>query len=121
VILATFAAHDLLGVVQEDRKLLAMSPKLAPNVRLEQICAQAEGRWQPEAFTLRLITGFPFNITVQPLAAEFLGKLDGTQTAEEAIQSFAADANAPFETVRRECLAMIRKLIERGFFVVPAN
>jgi predicted RNA methylase len=121
VILATFAAHDLLEAVQEDAKLLAMSPQLASNVRLEQICAQAEGRWHPEAFTLRLITGFPFNITVQPLAAEFLGKLDGTQTAEEAIQSFAAAANAPLETVRRECLAMVRKLIERGFFVVPAS
>jgi len=121
VILASFAAHDLLEAVQEDAKLLAMSPQLVPNVRLEQICAQVDGRWQPEVFTLRLITGFPFNITVQPLAAEFLGALDGTRTAEEAIQSFAASANAPLETVRRECLAMIRKLIERGFFVVPAS
>jgi len=72
-------------------------------------------------FTLRLITGFPFNITVQPLAAEFLGALDGTKATEEAILNFASAANAPHETVRRECLAMIRKLIERGFFVVPVS
>ena len=121
VILSTFAAHDLLRTMEEDEKLLAMHPKLTDNVRLEQICSQAEGRWQPESATLRLISGFPFNITVQPLAAEFLATCDGTRTTEEAIQAFAAAANAPLEVVRRECLAMIRKLIERGFFVVAAS
>jgi predicted RNA methylase len=121
VILATFAAHDLLREMEEDEKLLATRPKLASNVRLEQICDQAEGRWRAESVTLRLISGFPFHITVQPLAAEFLATLDGTRTAEEAIQTFAAAANAPLETVRKECLAMMRKLIERGFFVVAAS
>jgi predicted RNA methylase len=118
LIVSTFAAHDLVRAMDEDEQLLAIRPMLSPNVRLEQICDQAGGQWRAKSLTLRLISGFPFHLTVQPLVAEFLATCDGTRTAEEAIQGFAATANAPLETVRRECLAMIRKLIERGFIVV---
>jgi methylase of polypeptide subunit release factors len=121
LILSTFAAHDLLQVIQEDEKLLATRPKLAPQVRLEQICDQSGSQWRAESLTLRLISGFPFHMTVQPLVAEFLATCDGTRTADEAIQAFAVTANAPLEQVRSECLMMIRKLIERGFIVAAAD
>ena len=117
MIVSTFAAHDLLGENEADEKLLAIRPKLAGHVRLEQICDQAHGQWRAESLTLRLISGFPFHITVQPLVAEFLATCDGNRTAEQAIQDFAVTANAPLEVVRTESLAMIRKLIERGFIV----
>ena len=121
LILSTFAAHDLLREMEGDEQLLATRPKLAPHVRLEQICEQGGGQWRAESLTLRLVSGFPFHLTVQPLVAEFLATCDGTRTAEEAIQDFAITANAPLETVRSECLVMIRKLIERGFIVVAAS
>jgi methylase of polypeptide subunit release factors len=120
LILSTFAAHDLIRANEEDDKLLAIRPKLAPAVRLEQICLQGEGRWRAESLTLRLITGFPFHMTVQPLVAEFLATCDGSRTAEQAIQDFAVTAGAPLDQVRRECIQMIRKLIERGFMVVAS-
>jgi predicted RNA methylase len=118
LILSTFAAHDLLLQMESDEKLLAIRPRLAANVRLEQICNQAGDRWHAEMITLRLTSGFPFHWKVQPLVAEFLASCDGTRTAGQAIQAFAESANAPLETVTRECLEMIRKLIERGFVVV---
>ena len=121
LILSTFAAHDLLLEMEADDKLLAIRPKLAAHVRLEQVCAQAGDRWHAESVTLRLTQGFPFHWTLQPLVAEFLATCDGTRTAEQAIQEFSISANAPVETVRRECLAMIRKLIERGFVVVAPD
>ena len=121
LILSTFAAHDLVREMEGDEQLLAIRPKLAPHVRLEQICVQGGGQWRAESLTLRLVSGFPFHLTVQPLVAEFLATCDGTRTAEEAIQGFAVTANAPLETVRSECLTMIRKLIERGFIVVAAS
>jgi predicted RNA methylase len=121
LILSTFAAHDLLTAIEEDEKLLAIRPQLASNVRLEQICERAADRWRAESLTLRLITGFPFHLTVQPLVAEFLATCDGVRTAEEAIQAFAVTASAPLETVRQECLGMLRKLIERGFIVVATS
>lgn len=115
MILATFAAHDLLRERDTDEKLLTIRPRLAPHVRLEQICTATEGRWQAESLTLRLTSGFPFHLEVQPLVAEFLAMCDGSRTAAMAIQEFAVKANAPADKVTMECLAMIRKLIERGF------
>jgi hypothetical protein len=56
-------------------------------------------------------------MNVQPLVAEFLVTCDGTRTAGQAIQAFAANANAPVEGVQKECLGIIRKLLERGFMV----
>jgi methylase of polypeptide subunit release factors len=117
MILSTFAAHDLLLEIQDDEKLLAIRPKLAPHVRLEQVCTQAQAQWRAESLTLRLVSGFPFQMKVQPEVAEFLATCDGDRTAEQAIQDFAVTANAPLETVRTECLTLIRKLIERGFIV----
>jgi hypothetical protein len=58
---------------------------------------------------------------VQPLVAEFLATCDGTRTAGQAVEALAVSANAPVDIVRRECLAMMRKLIERGFVVVASD
>jgi SAM-dependent methyltransferase len=121
LVLSTFAAHDLLAQLEDDESLLAMRLKLSADTRLEQICEQSGGRWAAESVTLRLIRGFPFHLTLQPLVAEFLATCDGSRTAEQAIQEFAVIANAPLDTVRRECLAMMRKLIDRGFMVVAPD
>ncbi len=114
---STFAAHDILQENDTDEKLLAIRPKLGPHVRLEQLCTQAQSQWRAESLTLRLVSGFPFHMGLQPLVAEFLVTCDGTNTAEHLIQKLASSANAPIEKVRTECLSMIRKLIERGFMV----
>jgi len=119
MILSTFAAQDLAILMEEDENLLNAHPVLAANVRLEQICFQSEGRWRAESLTMHLNSGFPFHMTVQPLVAEFLATCDGTRTTAEAIRAFADTAGAPLETVRNECLTLIRKLIQRGFITIP--
>jgi SAM-dependent methyltransferase len=119
MIVSTFAAHTLMQQIDSDEKLLALKPRMAPHVRLEQVCAQHQGEWRAEALTLRLVSGFPFHMNVQPLVAEFLVTCDGNRTAGEAIDAFAAQAKAPVEAVQTECLGIIRKLLERGF-MVPA-
>ncbi len=117
LILSTFAAHDLMQTMERDDDLRALRPRMAPNARLEQVCVQHEGQWRAESLILRLTSGFPFHMNVQPLVAEFLVTCDGTRTAGEAIQAFAAQANAPIDAVQKECLGIIRKLLERGFMV----
>jgi methylase of polypeptide subunit release factors len=121
MILSTFAAHDLLLEMESDGKLLAIKPRLAAHVRLEQVCNQSGNSWHAESLTLRLTSGFPFHWKVQPLVAEFLATCDGTRTAGQAVEALAESANAPVDIVRRECLAMMRKLIERGFVVVNSD
>jgi methylase of polypeptide subunit release factors len=118
MVLATFAAHDLLLDVESDERLLAVRIKLSSPVRLDQICSQSGDRWHADSVTLRLARGFPFTMKIQPLVAEFLASCDGTRTAGEAIQALAQKVDAPMDTVKRECLAILRKLIERGFIEV---
>lgn len=115
MILATFASHDFLQANVSDEKMLAVKLKLSPDVRLEQVCEPATGRWQPITLTLKLVSGFPFHLGLQPFVAEFLITCDGKRTTGEVINELASKANAPLETVRRECLQMLRTLIERGF------
>ena len=119
MVLSTFEAEDILSRLKNDEALLTTKPRLSPHARLEQVCAQGEGRWVAESLTLRLVSGFPFHTAMQPLVAEFLVACDGTRTAEQAIEAFARTQDAPYETVRRESLDMLRKLIGRGFMVVP--
>jgi hypothetical protein len=121
MILATFAAHDFLQANDFDEKMLAVKLKLSPHVRLEQVCEPATGRWQPISLTLRLVKGFPFHLGLQPFVAEFLITCDGKRTTSELIDELAVKADAPLETVRRECLQILRTLIERGFILPEAS
>jgi len=116
-VLATFAAHDTLRTNDTDEQLTELRPRLADHARLEQICRPADGQWRAESLNLRLTSGFAFHVAVQPLVAEFLVTCDGTRTAGTAIREFAAKSNIPLEKAQAECLAMIRRLIERGFMV----
>lgn len=115
MILSTFAAHDLLRENDTDDKLLFIRPRLAPSVRLEQVCRAVDGQWRAESIELKLTEGFQFHLPLQPLVADFLVCCDGNRTAGDAIHEFASKVNAPMERVKAECLAMIRKLVERGF------
>lgn len=117
MIVATFAAHDLMRVCDTDEKVLGLRPRLAESVRLEQVCSQAGGEWRANALTLRQTSGFAFHIDVQPLVMHFIASLDGSLTAEEAIRNFARQVNAPVGQVQNECLGIVRKLLERGFLV----
>jgi hypothetical protein len=56
-------------------------------------------------------------LELQPLVAEFLSGCDGKRTLGELTQELAAKANVPLETVRKESLDMVRKLIERAFLL----
>jgi len=118
MVLATFAAHDLLLNMESDERLLAVKIKLSSPVRLDQVCSQAGDRWHADSVTLRLARGFPFDMKIQPLVADFLVSCDGTRTAGQAIQALAERVDAPMDTVKHECLAILRRLIEQGFIEV---
>jgi predicted RNA methylase len=121
LILSTFAAHDLVRNHSTDEKLLLIHPTLAPHARLEQRCIPASGHWKTESLVLRLTSGFPFHMDVQPLVADFLVSCDGSRTAQEVIEELAKKANVELDRVTRECLNMIRNLIERGFMIAAES
>ncbi len=114
-ILQTFSARDFLLSHTSDEQVLAARPSLSPHARLEQQFQQAGGAWEQTSLQLSLTRGFPFIVGVQPLVAEFLSRCDGSHTLEELTRDLAGKVNASLEQVQKECLEVIRKLIERGF------
>jgi SAM-dependent methyltransferase len=117
LVLQTFAMRDFLQSHSSDDQLLGIKPKLSENVRLEQIFQQQEGGWKQESLTLRFVKGFDLFLGLQPIVAEFLSGCDGTRALSELIGNFATKADAPFEQVQKECLDIVRKLMERGFLL----
>jgi hypothetical protein len=115
--LQTFATRDFLQSHSSDDQLLGLKPKLSPDVRLEQVFQQAEGKWRPESLTLRFVKGFDLFLGLQPIVAEFLSGCDGTRALSELIGNFATKADAPLEQVQKECLDVVRKLMEGGFLL----
>jgi methylase of polypeptide subunit release factors len=116
-VLQAFAARNFLASHASETQMLSIQPKLSEHARLERIFEPAEGRWRPASLTLRLARGFPSQLELQPLVAEFLSGCDGKRTLGELTQELAAKANVPLETVRKESLDMVRKLIERAFLL----
>jgi len=117
LVLHTFESRDFLQTHQSDESMLEVRPKLSPHARLEQVLQQQDGNWVPTSMTLRLVKGFPFSLSVQPLVAEFLGGCDGDRTLAELAHQLSARTKAPATQVQKECLTVVRKMFERGFLL----
>ncbi len=118
-ILRRFAARDFLAAHASREAMLEMVPKIAPPARLELVMNHAGAGWQPESARLAL-EGHTFWQPLKPDVAEFLGFFDGRRTLREVIREVAQSADANPEQVERECLTVVRNMIELGY-VVWAN
>ena len=95
--------------------MLTLRPKLTAHARLEQVLQSGGGRWQSCSLNLRLIKGLPAFVAVQPMVADFLARCDGTKTLGDLTRDLAGKANAPAAQVQKECLAIVRRMMEQGF------
>jgi len=112
-----FASIDQLEQHGSDQELLAAHLRLYPDTQLDQQFRQSSGTWQLRGMTLRCTGGLSGSMSLQPMVADFLGRLDGSRTLGEVIAAFAAGAAAPPEVVQRECLSVVRRLLERRFIL----
>lgn len=110
-----FLARDFLSAHPTDDRLLEAKIRLSPDARLEQIFEPTAQGWRSSSLTLKLVRGFPSTVGLQPLVAEFLTGCNGERTLADIITILSGKVDAPPERVRKECLAVIRKLIEHGF------
>lgn len=112
-----FAGMDFLDRHRTDETMLAARPRLSPDVQLEQQMRQVNGRWQSVGMTLRFIAGVPANTRLEPPVADFLAGLDGHHTLGELAGALSKRVNADLRTVERECVAVVRMLMERRFLL----
>ena len=108
-----FSTQDILSANPSDEQLLAATPRLPEQVRLEQVARASGGRWSVESLQLRLSGAVPTSMALDQQVAGFLGRCDGVRTLGHLVQELAAQVKAPPETVRQQCCAIVRKLAER--------
>jgi hypothetical protein len=94
---------------------------VSPGVKLTQRLSCENSRFQPESLELSISQGLPYEKKIDPMVAAFLSELDGSQTLAEACDRIAQRSNVSGEKVRSECIAITRKLLERGFLYLEAQ
>ncbi len=108
-----FSTQEILSAHPNDEQLLAATPRLPEQVRLEQVARASGGRWSVESLQLRLSSAVPASMALDQQVAGFLGRCDGMRTLGELVQELSTQVKAPPEAVRQQCCAIVRKLAER--------
>lgn len=116
-VLAAFARQDFLQGHNSDEAMGRAKPRMSPDVRLESFHRALDGKWQQDGLTLRLTTGFPFFVEVQPILADFLGRCDGKRSVNELCSDLATRLKRPVDAVTPECLKIVRTMIARGLLL----
>jgi hypothetical protein len=115
LVYARFAGLDFLSANPSAAQTLAICPKLPQHILLDQTLRRAGDGWDAVSLTLKLGRGVPCTFSLQPQVAEFVSQFDGKRTLAELVKEMTAQVKAPPETVEKECVQLVRKLIENGF------
>lgn len=115
-VLRGFENRDFLDA-HRDEQLLNQKPALSPDAQLIQSYRQQQSGWETASLRLHLARGIPASIGIQPLVAGFIAQCDGSRAVRDLIRDLAEKVNASGEQVEKECLQIIRKLLEQGFLL----
>jgi predicted RNA methylase len=112
--------RTFLRSLPTERGLLDAHLKLAPNVKLDQICEVENGAWHPASGRVRRIGGLEFSGALDGPSAAALARWDGTRPLKDYLRELATALNRDFEPLIPTALPIIRRLVEQGF-LLPAG
>ena len=115
-----FRLRDFLETARADEALLEGTFRLSPSLRLRQQAAWGQGGWRVETSQVGLERGLKFAGNVDRNALALLQRCDGQRRLREVLAEAAAALGATPERIAPQCLALLRRLIERGY-VLPAG
>lgn len=115
-VLGGFKNRDFLDAHTNDH-LLNEKPILSRDAQLVHSYRQQGTGWETASLRLHLTQGIPLSIGIQPLVASFIAQCDGNRTLGELIRGLAEKVNATREQVEKECLQIVRKLMEEGYLL----
>ncbi|MFO1349482.1 MAG: methyltransferase [Gammaproteobacteria bacterium] len=118
-VLQHFTNLDFLNAAAVEERLLAAKPRLAPHLCLD-IQQQWEDRaWRTASLQLRIVKGLQQSLTIDGHIAGFIEKLDGERSLGELIEQLGAQTGMPVAEIKPQVLGTMRRLIERGFLLLP--
>lgn len=108
-----FAKRDLTA--GGDEKLLDTKFRLAEKARLRHVLERRDQGWADASLALTMGAGPEHDMPLTREVADFLGGFDGTLTLRELIANLSKKADVEPETVSKECLVLLRRLLDREF------
>jgi len=105
--------HSLRG--EED--FLHVHLKLAPNVRLEQICEPTDGAWRPISGCVRRVGGLEYCGTLDGPSAAALARWDEKRPLKDYLSELATALRVDPSNLLPTALPIIRRLVEQGFLL----
>jgi len=117
-----FETYDWLETMRDDRALLDARLKVGPDIRFEQQLQAGEQGWQIVGGQLRRTKGLAYSGDVDPDTADLFIKCDGKRRIGELIADLAARRNVDPESIIPAYVAVVRRLVSRGFLLpIPSN
>ena len=108
-----FANQNRLEADRSTGEMLAWRPRVAPDTRIDQRLQLVDSQWKPFSTQISRGGGLPTSLVADAQVVEFLRWCDGTRTLSELADSLAPMVHVNPETVRAQCCAVMRKLVER--------
>jgi SAM-dependent methyltransferase len=119
-IILGFELRDFLEAMQDDRALLDARLCVSPDVRWEQRCEPAAGKWQILSSELRLARGLIYSGEIDPYVANIVVNCNGGPPLRNLLANVASSLGVELDSIAPACLEVVRRLIERGF-LLPAG
>jgi precorrin-6B methylase 2 len=108
-----FANQDRLETERSEDQMMGWKPRLPSDVWIDQQMHLEAGEWRPSSMLLRRPGALPSSLALDPVVADFLRNCDGSRTLNELGRDLATTVQVDAEQVRRQCCAVVRKLVER--------
>jgi hypothetical protein len=112
-----FELRDFLEAVGDDQALLASRLQVSTDCRLRQDFEPAADGWSANRWEIQLVRGLGYRGNIDPYVAEFLGLCNGQRPLGEALATLSNRLGQDPQNVAASCLAIVRRLVERGFLV----
>jgi precorrin-6B methylase 2 len=109
--------HSLPG----EGDLLDARLKLAPNVKLDQVCEVLNGSWAAVSGRVRRVGGLEFSGALDGPSAAAVAKWNGTRPLRDEFTELAAALNVEFQAFVPKALPIVRRLVEQGFLLPAAR
>ena len=112
-----FEAQDFLATMHDDSVLMAQCLRVSPDVRLEQRFVPSPQGWAMIESGVRLVRGLAYSGNADTCMANLIGQCDGQHRLGDLVDDMVSALEAERDGLARECLDVVRRLIERGFLV----
>jgi methylase of polypeptide subunit release factors len=109
--------RTFLHSLRREEDFLDVHLKLAPNVRLEQVCEPAGGSWRPISGRVRRVGGLEYSGSLDGSSAAALARWDETRPLRDYLSELATALGMDLSNLLPAAVPIIRRLVEQGFLL----